>query len=136
MAIKEKQQLSEVLTSICQYIEDYAKNSSLNLNICSESFLSTEMISQLFQPEPVGKIRATFSDKNEDLSFQLSVRVLYDGFGFVGVELFSTPDIIDAGLKLRRAKGALSRVISAYAGSIYTKKVQLTNAALVGNDNI
>jgi len=83
----------------------------------------------LFQPEPVGKIRATFSDKNEGLSFQLSVRVLYDGFGFVGVELFSTPDIIDAGLKRRRAKAALSRVISAYVASIYTKKVKLAQAA-------
>ncbi|EGR2227506.1 hypothetical protein QX249_12810 [Vibrio parahaemolyticus] len=129
MASKEKQQLSDVLTSIRQDIEDYAKKSSLNVSIWSESFLSTEMIKQLFQPEPVGKIRATFSDKNEGLSFQLSVRVLYDGFGFVGVELFSTPDIIDAGLKRRRAKAALSRVISAYAASIYTKKVKLAQAA-------
>mgnify|MGYP000150027352 CR=1 FL=1 len=129
MASKEKQQLSDVLTSIRQDIEDYAKKSSLNVSIWSESFLSTEMIKQLFQPEPVGKIRATFSDKNEGLSFQLSVRVLYDGFGFVGVELFSTPDIIDAGLKRRRAKAALSRVISAYVASIYTKKVKLAQAA-------
>ncbi|MEH0791680.1 hypothetical protein KW882_05360 [Vibrio parahaemolyticus] len=129
MASKKKQQLSDVLTSIRQDIEDYAKKSSLNVSVWSESFLSTEMIKQLFQPEPVGKIRATFSDKNEGLSFQLSVRVLYDGFGFVGVELFSTPDIIDAGLKRRRAKAALSRVISAYAASIYTKKVKLSQAA-------
>lgn len=129
MASKEKQQLSDVLTSIHQNIEEYAKNSSLNVSIFSESFLSTEMINQLFQPEPVGKIRATFSDKNEGLSFQLSVRVLFDAFGFVGVELFSTPDIIDAGLKRRRAKAALSRVISAYANSIYSKKAKLVQAA-------
>lgn len=127
MATKEKKQLSEVLGSITQFIEQSAEKNSLSVKIDTEVFLSNEMTSQLLQSEPAGMLRAFFCKDN--VSFQLIVRVIFDGFGFVGVELFSTPDIIDLGLKMRRAKAALHRVISAYVASIYSKKVKLLEGA-------
>lgn len=98
-------------------IENHIQEAAEEANVKIESETLVFSMGYIFQPETLATLNLTVTLLS---SKQLSatVEVIYDHFGFVGVHIYPSKEYVRLGVKPRKAKGSLNRVIKTFINQL------------------